>query len=949
MTMAQTTIVLQHLRRLSGKRAAVPADAKLLQRFQASADEAAFADLVRRHGPMVLGVCRSVLRHQQDAEDAFQATFLVLARKAGSIRRAEALAAFLHEVAYRVALKAKAGIERRRARERKAIQAMDVDPTLDLTVRELRCVVHEELRRLPEQYRLPLVLCYLEGLSQEEAARQLGWSKDTLRGRLNRAREFLRRRLQRRGLTMGALGAAELFLPAPAAPAALNDALVQTVLDSTANGVSTQAAALAESLTGSLAWKARLLGVVVLAVCLCAGAAAVATKAIEAPFADPPKILALAPRVADGDSDAVVCRGRILDPEGKPVKGAAMRLIYANDCPDSGKVWATSAADGSFRFAIPGVPFGAGWRDYPWNFWNHATLMAAAEGHGFAVARVDRSEMAAGVTLRLARNDIAIRGRILDLEGKPLSGVRVRLDNQVLLPRTGDLTAWLTALRTGSGNPDADHLESYWGGALGLLIAPVTTDADGRFEIKGIGRERVARLRIDGPTIATERLQAMTRLGEGVRTAGARRGEGRTTDCYGAAFEHVAWPTRPVGGTLRDRDTGKPLAGVTVHGHLIGITGTQEWDLVRTTTDEEGKYRLLGLPKGRHGAITVDAEDLPYFPGGALIGSAPGLEAVNVDISLKRGVWVRGRVTEKQTGKAVRARVKYLCFQDNPILREVVLPELPLVMAPNCQTETDGSYRIVALPGAGVIGVFAHHDRYVRGGLNAAVQFAEPRRLGFSLRTVPQMCNTCNFHALVEIAPRPGAAAVACDVVLDTGRTLEGVILGPDEKPLAGARMSGFADLPYWNPTPLSGADFTVEGITTSRPRVLQFVHEARRLAGSAVLRGDEKGPIYVRLNPWGALGGRVLTTDGQPLGGIEISSSWDRAAVRGGSLPLPARADKDGRFRVEGLAPGLAYSLDFTHGFYPLSIATGKTKDLKVQPGKTAELGEIRVVPAEQ
>src|SRR5437868_6056533 len=137
MTSAQTGIVLQHIRRLAGtSRAAQPPDAQLLERFAARRDEAAFAALVRRHGPMVLNVCRSVLHHEQDAEDAFQATFLVLARKADSIRQPEAVAGWLYEVAYHVAVKAQAAAARRRTEERRAIPMAAPDPTLDMTLRD---------------------------------------------------------------------------------------------------------------------------------------------------------------------------------------------------------------------------------------------------------------------------------------------------------------------------------------------------------------------------------------------------------------------------------------------------------------------------------------------------------------------------------------------------------------------------------------------------------------------------------------------------------------------------------------------------------------------------------------------------------------------------------------------------------------------------------------------
>src|SRR5207302_2719156 len=134
-------------------------DNRLLERFAAHRDEAAFAALLKRHGPMVLGVCQSVLHNLHDAEDAFQAAFLVLARKAGSIQRREAVSSWLHRVAYHLAVKAQADAARRRVLEKRAVTMPSTDPVLDMSLRELRSVLNEELRQLPDEYRAPLVLC----------------------------------------------------------------------------------------------------------------------------------------------------------------------------------------------------------------------------------------------------------------------------------------------------------------------------------------------------------------------------------------------------------------------------------------------------------------------------------------------------------------------------------------------------------------------------------------------------------------------------------------------------------------------------------------------------------------------------------------------------------------------------------------------------------------------
>ena len=203
-------------------------DGLLLAQFVACRDEAAFAVLVRRHGPMVFGVCARVLG-VADAEDAFQATFLVLARKAAGIRDPAALGSWLYGVACRTALKVRSDAAGRRARERR-VRAVDVpDPADEAARHDLRKALDDELSRLPDKYRAAVVLCCLEGHTHEEAARRLGCPRKTVTTRLTRACERLRGRLTRRGLALSA-GALALLLAqqgAKAAPVALTEVTIK--------------------------------------------------------------------------------------------------------------------------------------------------------------------------------------------------------------------------------------------------------------------------------------------------------------------------------------------------------------------------------------------------------------------------------------------------------------------------------------------------------------------------------------------------------------------------------------------------------------------------------------------------------------------------------------------------------------------------------------------------
>src|SRR5947209_14308492 len=223
--------VVQHLRQLVLSQEADWTDAHLLQRFLGQRDEAAFAALVRRHGPLVLGVCRRVLGNAADADDAFQATFLVLVRRAGSIVPRDRVGNWLYGVAYKTALAARRRRDRRRARE-KQVSAMPHPAAPAANHREWQQLLDQELSQLPEKYRLPVVLCDLEGRTRREVARQLRLPEGTLSNRLAAGRQRLAGRLRRRGLalTAGAVAALLEREAAAQAPAALIASTVHTAI-----------------------------------------------------------------------------------------------------------------------------------------------------------------------------------------------------------------------------------------------------------------------------------------------------------------------------------------------------------------------------------------------------------------------------------------------------------------------------------------------------------------------------------------------------------------------------------------------------------------------------------------------------------------------------------------------------------------------------------------------
>lgn len=314
---------------------------QLLHRYLDRGDEDAFGAIVARHGPMVMGVCRRVLGDPRDVEDAFQATFLVLARKGRALGEHDPVGHWLYGVAFRVALRARSAAARRRSLEGSAAPpeaAADDDPAR----RELGAVIDQELARLPAKYRAPVVLCYIEGLTHEEAARQLGWPVGTVKGRLARAREILKGRLTRRGMAP-ADGAAAIALirgTVAAVPASLMVFTIRSTMAVRSAGMvpTTVAALMAGSLTTMFLNKMKTAAAVL--VVLSTGAAVLAYQASkdpgDGPKADPGRpdqtragTVAPAPRPSEGPGADGLWPALTLQPDPHPGTKAILGALDA--------------------------------------------------------------------------------------------------------------------------------------------------------------------------------------------------------------------------------------------------------------------------------------------------------------------------------------------------------------------------------------------------------------------------------------------------------------------------------------------------------------------------------------------------------------------------------------------------------------------------------------------
>ena len=383
------SVALEHIRALLGAGAlGGQSDVRLLEQFSKGhreAAEAAFTTLVERHGPMVLRVCRGVLGDSHDIHDAFQATFLILVRKAGSLWVRDSLGPWLHGVALRVANKAKVAAARRKAHERKggaiAFETRGSTTPSD----DLGPTLHDEIERLPGKYRAPIVLCYLEGQTHEGAASALGWPVGTVRGRLARGRDLLRTRLVRRGVAPSAIAAAALMKTGEASAAPLSESLVHAVISLVAErsaGVAPAAVAtLADASLRMMTMAKVKLAVIVVALGLIAIGFAEAARERFARIGKAPVPLAVPPPQAAVDPGKgapetwpvnTLVRGKVVDHKGTPISGADVLLlgeeqltVYANPGPRPGTIRysmslpansvPTVKTDGQGRFSLKRV------------------------------------------------------------------------------------------------------------------------------------------------------------------------------------------------------------------------------------------------------------------------------------------------------------------------------------------------------------------------------------------------------------------------------------------------------------------------------------------------------------------------------------------------------------------------------------------------------------------
>jgi RNA polymerase sigma factor (sigma-70 family) len=998
MANAQLVVVLRQLRRLAVTRPVddLP-DGELLDRFRSGRDEAAFAALVRRHGRLVLGVCRRVLRHEQDAEDAFQAAFLVLARRAGSIRKPGSLGSWLYGVAYHIASQARRQAHRRERRERQAAEPAPAGPCADTPWSDWQPVLDEEIQRLPAKYRLPLVLCYLEGKSNREAAGILGVPEGSMSWRLARARDLLRHHLTRRGVVLsGAVlgtGLAAELAPA-AAPPALTRAAVKAALlftpDRAGALTSAPAVRLAQGALKTMTWNKGKIATVVLLVAGLLGLGALGRPADarklpsqkggpSQPPADQKKITPPRGNPAAQEKHTIAVAGKVLDTAGKPRAGADVAFFGQENTGYlpygfKGKLLARGRSDSKGRFLLRPPKAALSELD-------HFHVAAGVKGFALGWHQVGFNEkMPAEVVLRLPPEQV-IKGRLFNLQGVPAANVKARVF--FAWGKKADIGPAFRALG-GLGLPGAGKKfrQRQWfpfqvspaPKGLSFWPGPITTDVQGRFRVGGFGPGQDVELVIEDDRFATQQVRLENPKGNKPREVARSLA-----------------PAQTIEGRVVYEDTGKPVPRARVKVLSNGKNPPAE---MSGRADAEGRFRLNPYP-GDSFALTVDPPpDRPYLGVWKDIAWPKGAASRKVKFTLPRGVLLKGKAVDQSQKPVAGARVYYHLLPDPSVKRRAdlafagLLPDL---------TRADGTfqrvvppgpvYLMVDVPGQGFVARTIGHNELFLGKPGGKRRY---------------------FHGLKRLGVKAQQGPRDVTLTLRRGVTVRGKVVGPDGKPVRQAVVYGPAEIlrgirpidsdlnggfpvrspgllvhdgtfeipgcdpdktyrifildnpnpgreTDWKPVmPAGGKDAGAAPLVPVRLPV-----EAKLLGAMAEVSAKKAGgkPITVKLAPCGWAQARVVNRSGKPVSIILqvelVITSARQAKGRAGLKPeglvvnywLDWHGDRlkpnaEARLATTPLIPGATYRLKVMES--PELTRTRAEKEFTVESGKAVRLGEL-------
>lgn len=630
--------------------------------------------------------------------------------------------------------------------------------------------------------------------------------------------------------------------------------------------------------------------------------------------------------------------GLVTTPGGSPIEGA--RIYFATR---GARPLATTDAQGRFEFSRTKsrLPNRAQW--------GVIRLVAVADGYGPAWLKAINFDVSGNArrdwearnpngrfpavwanaerVLRLVEDDVPIEGRIIDLEGRPVEGVTIQ-------PRFIDQTYARYA------------------------FDEVTTDANGEFEVRGVGRGRTVRLVAKGDRTAFSVFFARTEQGETITQPSRPLEEGspfpgdtrNVRVIYSATPVHAVASSVPVEGTVTDADSGEPIAGVTIYAY--GLENNPEVgrrEEFNVFTDDRGRYRMTGLPIGFNSLAAIGDGSRPYLPVSVGVQTSDEQLLLTRDFTLKQGVWLEGQVTDADSGRPVRAIVDYSALFDNPYLAQAPGFEM-MPTGGMYHADRSGHYRLPILPGRGIVTVNAADQRQYPTGIMSEALAAEYPSDGLLLQTRPGLIFPAGFNYLTSVNPAETTDTAELNVQLQAAPTVTVRFVDPDGQPLWGVSVTDYTlsrGFTINDTTKLTGDAYQVRNYLAAQPRKLVAWHPGQNLAGQLVIREQPSGELTLALQPAGTIRGRVVDEDGQPRAVQFIRSVVDSpldldAGVLTGTDDVFA-TNADGEFEFQWLVPGVTYrvpAVDTTVGRFLGMLLDGVT----LEAGETRDLGDVQI-----
>ncbi len=621
-------------------------------------------------------------------------------------------------------------------------------------------------------------------------------------------------------------------------------------------------------------------------------------------------------------------QGTVADPEGKPIV-AELHLVGISRWPDrSPMLLGRSNSAGKFDVTFSpkeGQSFA------------HASLVASAEGFGLDWIRLSELKDDSA-SLRLVKDDVPITGQVLDLEGKPVVGATVRAQS-IRSNDNHDLSKYLSLVKAGNGSNY--RFDDY------LFSPPLPvqkTDASGNFRLVGAGSSRRVDLNISGRAIEHADIHVVTKR---MPTSSGSENALRSDDylVHGANFKYLARPSRVISGVVLDSTTRQPLADV----HVNLMFGASP-----AVTDANGRFELLGAAKQKQYQLAAFPTDDRHLVGSKRVLDTAGFDPLEVEITVPRGVTVRGKVTEAGTGRPVAATVSYYPIYPNEnITKGDGLSETnALGEWASAETDAEGNYAIAAFAGPGFLAFKAHDtSKYQAANVDAAAFFKGKIAYG------GQMASSSSRRSVLFVASgAQGTAAMlqsnfqgvellmidleqgdlTRDVQLTAADAIHGRVIDSDGKPVNDVRAYGLSSL-RGRHTDIVGSRFTVDSLGDGEERRVVFHHQERQLVAAINVTTSSKQPLQVQLRPWGEVTGRFLDEEGEPIANQQIySTPNDREREQGGRLYQSHTTDSDGRFHITGLVPGQVYRLRCRDTFKP-------NVRVVIKPGERRDLGDLQ------